>query len=153
MSISLKHTLAKMHSLLFFMSSPFPCHSWHPINPCLTECVSVQSPQTTRCINLLKRLNAEFAAHINSSIKAVSCERDISLGRWDTIPSSPFFQISTFSLSPRVASSSYHPPASFRDPNPPQLCDAEAGFTPLLPHSMHLCGLRQHHMGTNFALN
>lgn len=37
------------------MSSPFPCHSRYPINLLhLTQFVSVQFPQTTRWLNLLK---------------------------------------------------------------------------------------------------
>lgn len=68
----------------------------------------------------------------------------------------PFFtflsELHILSVS-RIASSSYHPPASFGDPTAPQLHDAEAGFTPLSPYSMHFSGLRPHHVGTNFALN
>lgn len=53
--------LSKIHqpnctdsSFSWCMCSPFPCQSRHPINPHLTEFVSVQFPQTINWLNLLK---------------------------------------------------------------------------------------------------
>lgn len=49
------------------MSSPFPCHSWYPINPCLRE--FVQFLQTICWLNLLKKEMLNLQLTVISPLK------------------------------------------------------------------------------------
>lgn len=127
------------------MSSPFPCHSWHPINPCLREFVSVQFPQTIHWLNLLKDEMLNLQLTVIPPLK-LSLMRETSPLEDETLSLLHLLFIFPHSLCPQglPADQITHQPVS----------------EILIPHSSamqkqvsHLCGLRPHHMGTNFALN